>query len=311
MDAEEVAPGLRPQASAPPRSELDMPHVVVLGSYHPEQEENPVLALVPLQEPAIQGSGAAGGGGGARGGGGGGAGAAGGDDAQGAERGAAGRTLLACFLGGAVTAVALITVYFTKGCGSIDCGDHGRCVDPECASCVGVLADPECACSDDAYGPICSLPLNNWTVPAACVAGMGSHGVVYNGTAYRTLDDAPPEGGSYGAPNDGCQRICTQYYEYSNGNCRTRGEPNYLPLPPGYALAPPDADTLAVIVAHSWSTHCVVTADGNGYTWSREMPWSPRLPTRCADNKLNSSSSGAGGEYTATQESSRVLVRCR
>ena len=67
MDAEEVAPGLRPQASAPPRSELDMPHVVVLGSY-PElrQEENPVLALVPL-EPAIPGSGAAGGGGGARG----------------------------------------------------------------------------------------------------------------------------------------------------------------------------------------------------------------------------------------------------
>ena len=64
MDAEEVAPtSLRPQASAPPLSELDMPHVVVLGSY-PEQEENPVLALVPLQEPAIQGSGAAGGGGG-------------------------------------------------------------------------------------------------------------------------------------------------------------------------------------------------------------------------------------------------------
>ena len=49
-------------------------------------------------------------------------------------------------------------------------------------------------------------------------------------------------------PNRGCQ-----------------GVDNYLPLPPGYALAPPDADTIAVIAAHGWSTRCAVTADGGAW----------------------------------------------
>ena len=211
--------------------------------------------------------------------------------------------------------LALARIYFTAGCGA--------CTDGATAECVGGLLSGDCACESGYTGEACE-----GVVPAQCVAGMGRHGVVYNGTAYRTLDDAPPRGwhrydsddDAYES-NDGSQAVLHYDEGYENDGWGPRArvrparwvldDPNYLPLPPGYALAPPDADTLAVIVAHSWSTRCVVTADGNGYTWSREMPWSPRLPTRCADNKLNSSSSGAGGEYTATQESSRVLVRCR
>ena len=70
--------------------------------------------------------------------------------------------------------------------------------------------------------------------------------MVYNGAAYRTLDDAPPEGDAYGDPNRGCQ----------SGS---------LPLPPGYALAPNDADSQAVTEVLGWSTHVVVMADGVGW----------------------------------------------
>ena len=114
--------------------------------------------------------------------------------------------------------------------------------------CRPSLADSsrgECVChSERGYaGEFCEFdqrPIDLSMVPTQCVSGMGSHGVVHNGTAYRTLDDAPPEGGS-----SGCQ-----------------GPSNYLPLPPGYALVPPNADTIAVIAAHGWSTSCAVTADG-------------------------------------------------
>ena len=141
---------------------------------------------------------------------------------------------------------------------------------------------------------------------------MGSHGVVYNGAAYRTLDDAPPEGGSYGAPNAGCQRTCTERIRgscterYSSGNCRSwsdnLGEPNYLPLPPGYALAPPDADTIAVIAAHGWSTACAVAADGA--SWVSANPWGLGCPG--SGNYLASS----GGSHTVTACPMRVLARC-
>ena len=121
-----------------------------------------------------------------------------------------------------------------------------------------------CACEGDYFGDFCEHYLAGMsTVPAQCVAGMGSHGVVYNGTAYRTLDDAPPEGGYSGAPNAGCQIPC--WNGRDSGHCYPRAEPNYLPLPPGYALAPPDADTIAVVATHGWSTGCAVTADGA--TW--------------------------------------------
>ena len=129
-------------------------------------------------------------------------------------------------------------------------------------------------------------------LPGNCTAGMGSHGVVYNGAAYRTLDDAPPEGGSDGAPNRGCQRTWPDR------------EPNYLPLPPGYALAPPDADTIAVIAAHGWSTACAVTADGAAW---RSANQGSSAGGRCGSGNYLASS---GGSHTVTGCFLRVLARC-
>ena len=132
---------------------------------------------------------------------------------------------------------------------------------------------------------------------------MGSHGVVYNGAAYRTLDDAPPEGGRSGDPNRGCQNPCNDGRDSGYCSWSNRGEPNYLPLPPGYALAPPDADTIAVIAAHGWSTDCAVTADGAAW-WSANNGYVPG--DRCGSDDLASS----GGSHTVTACWRRVLARC-
>ena len=192
---------------------------------------------------------------------------------------------------GAVTGVALAVVYATAGCGGLDCGANGQC--------VGGLASaaPHCACADGYGGTFCEYPpIDLSTVPAQCVAGMGSHGVVYNGTAYRTLDDAPPEGGYYGAPNGGCQRY------YDDGP-----QPNYLPLPPGYALAPPDADTIAVIAAHGWGTECAVTADGAAWYSGN---WGPGNRERAGDRFGSNRLVSSGGSHTVRSCPYRVLARC-
>ena len=98
------------------------------------------------------------------------------------------------------------------------------------------------------------------------------------------------------------------FYHAGFGSSRTkpdaqRGpEPIYLPLPPGYALAPPDADTIAVIAAHGWSTHCAVTADGGSW----RTPNFGRAGELCYSDMLASS----GGSHTVTTCNRRVLARC-
>eukprot|EP01045_Picozoa_sp_COSAG04_P005491 COSAG04_NODE_255_length_18797_cov_46.325968_17_plen_455_part_00 len=220
-------------------------------------------------------------------------------------------------------------VYFTAGCGGHpSCGANGHCVGLASAACacegnfIGQFCQAECGCSahgsqtaiEDArqadscsagscacegnfIGEFCEYdqrPINNLsTVLAQCAAGMGSHGVVYKGAAYRTLDDAPPEGGRYGAPNDGCQ--CTD----GTSSCPS----NYLPLPPGYALAPPDADTIAVIAAHGWSTICPVTA---GASWGSANYGRPG--DLCGSGNYLTSSDGS---HTVMGCSRRVLARCK
>ena len=76
---------------------------------------------------------------------------------------------------------------------------------------------------------------------------------------------------------------------------------NYLPLPPGYELAALDADTIAVIAAHGWSTNCAVTADGAAW-WSGSG-------ARCGYSSSNYLAS-SGGSFTVTWCHLRVLARC-
>eukprot|EP01045_Picozoa_sp_COSAG04_P016050 COSAG04_NODE_1311_length_7269_cov_4.533333_5_plen_330_part_00 len=178
------------------------------------------------------------------------------------------------------------------------CSGHGDQTAIEAAREAGSCAAGSCACERGYLGELCESyypPIDLSTVPAQCVAGIGSHGVVYNGTAYRTLDDAPPEGGRTSDPNDGCQRIVG-----------IGGAPNYLPLPPGYALAPPDADAIAVIAAHGWSTYSVVTADGGKwYSANRDGSYGPPGDSAGSDGLASS-----GGSHTVTGCRRRVLARC-
>ena len=213
----------------------------------------------------------------------------------------------------AAAVVFVLLLYFSTGCGGsdLDCGEHGRC-----ANILGLVAAPYCACADGYGGTFCEYPpIDLSTVPAQCVAGMGSHGVVYNGAAYRTLDDAPPEGGDWGDPGHGCQ--CEDSHCTSADDRSWQGN-NYLPLPPGYALAPPDADTIAVIAAHGWSTRCAVTADGEA--WASANYGSTVAGDDCAVNSgpwyCNSCGhrilARSGGSHTVTScwRAGRVLARC-
>ena len=118
---------------------------------------------------------------------------------------------------------------------------------------------------------------------------------MYNGAAYRTLDDAPAKGGRLDNPNRGCQ--CTDLD--ANGkawdNCISGRSKNCLPLPPGYELAANDADSVAVIAAHGWSTTCVVLVDGSAWRSANHG----RAGEACALSSANSlavgSAAGAGG----------------
>ena len=128
-----------------------------------------------------------------------------------------------------------------------------------------------------------------------CVAGRGDHYIEHGGYTWRTLDGADPQGGSRGAPNDGCQ--CTG----SGGGFRSCPD-NYLPLPAGWVLAPNDATSIAVVAAHGWSTGCAVLADGS--SWGSGNNGSPG--GSCASDRLATS----GGTYTVTHCRYRVLARC-
>eukprot|EP01045_Picozoa_sp_COSAG04_P016049 COSAG04_NODE_1311_length_7269_cov_4.533333_4_plen_417_part_00 len=80
-----------------------------------------------------------------------------------------------------------------------DCSGHGDLTGSiEAAREANSCSALSCVCETDYYGQFCDTYLPG--VPAQCAVGMGSHGVVYNGDAYRTLDDAPPEGGSTAPP---------------------------------------------------------------------------------------------------------------
>jgi hypothetical protein len=65
--------------------------------------------------------------------------------------------------------------------------------------------------------------------------------VIYNGKTYSLLSHAAPDSTSM--------------------TCQSA----YLPLDAGYVIAPDNADSIAVIAAHRWSTTAVVVASGNGY----------------------------------------------
>ena len=73
-------------------------------------------------------------------------------------------------------------------------------------------------------------------------------------------------------------------------------------VPEGWALAPHDADSIAVIAAHGWSTGCPVLADGSS--------WYSASDDYAGDSCSSGMLATSGGTYTVTSCTSRVLARC-
>lgn len=124
-----------------------------------------------------------------------------------------------------------------------------------------------------------------------CLATAGDYYLEHDGYFWRTLDGAGPSG-EYN-PGNGCQ--CTD----RSGWACTGGGNNYLPLPAGWVLAPNDATSIAVSGGQviSWSTSCVVLADGTSWNGADDT---------CGSNRLATSS----GTYTVNFCNMRVLARC-
>ena len=74
------------------------------------------------------------------------------------------------------------------------------------------------------------------------------------------------------------------------------------------ALAPPDADTIAVIAAHGWSTNCAVAADGGAWWSASDTRYTPG--ERCEHGGYDQLAS-SGGSHTVTRCPLRVLARCK
>ena len=209
-----------------------------------------------------------------------------------------------CAAGSCTCEGSFIGEFCETECG---CSGHGNQTAIGDARSADDCSAGACTCEPGYLGEFCETyypPIDLSTVPAQCAAGMGSHGVVYNGAAYRTLDDAPPEGGRDGDPNGGCQ--CTDWSP-STGRC-TGGGNNYLPLPAGWVLAPNDATSIAVVAAHGWSTSSLVLADGVACYTSNSSSHSPgTCPFTGPQHHYLATS---GGTYTVTACHRRVLARC-
>ena len=140
-----------------------------------------------------------------------------------------------------------------------------------------------------------------------CSVGSGDHYIEHGGYTWRTLDSADPAGPISGAPNGGCQRIGS-----CGGGC-TDGEPNFLPLPAGWMVAPNDAasDSVAVIAAHGWSTACAVLADGTAWA-SIAHSWRD-AGDQCGVYGVHGGASTlveSNDTYTVKECRFRVLARC-
>jgi hypothetical protein len=158
-------------------------------------------------------------------------------------------------------------------CGGCDLTCHPEnvvgetCVDGTCrwaaceepwGDCDGELAN---GCETDLRGDAahCGLCGHGCGVDEWCEAGSCqgppppvvpfANEVEYEGWAYATLDDVPPDLG-YGEWTDNCQS-------------------EWLELPYGWERAPLDwySSNLAynVVGAHTWSTSCIILADGHSY----------------------------------------------
>jgi hypothetical protein len=116
---------------------------------------------------------------------------------------------------------------------------------------------------------------------AVCLGPAAAHSTRVNVTAVSGTAPAPASHGGGDVPQQPSPEfhrkliIMTEvYYNGKTYSLLSRAESEnaldicqsvYLPLEPGYALAPDDADSIAVIATHNWNAQLVVVASGNAY----------------------------------------------
>ena len=137
-----------------------------------------------------------------------------------------------------------------------------------------------------------------------CVAGRVDQYIEHGGYTWRTLDGAAPQGGTRGAPNDGCQ--CNVGHSFAGSDCPS----NYLPLPEGWVLAPNDATSI------DYDSDCHPYQSGVGGSNPATDNWpecsDPGVSGSPGDSCVGSTLylATSGGTYTVTYCFKRVLARC-
>ena len=203
---------------------------------------------------------------------------------------------------GEQTALASARAAGSCAAGSCRCSGNwaGEFCEGNCGA-NGTSDGTSCTCAGHWSGEFCDyMLLNNETAPPQCRAGMGSHGVVISGKAYRMLDGADPAGNS--APDEAAACQCAD--ADGNGRCDSRPS-DYLEPPAGWSVAPNDAESIAAIAIAGWGTSCGVLADGSGWRSANAGDETPG--DRCSgDGYLETQ----GAAYTVDRCPSRVLLRC-
>ena len=134
---------------------------------------------------------------------------------------------------------------------------------------------------------LCNAPVtSSCTAGTSCSAHFLSS-VVYKDQRYATLDAGDP----FGIGVD-----CQDYW---------------LAVPPGWELALPNADSIAVAAAYTWGTHLLVYADGTQIYTAHSDYYSSRGQPRewfcCYDGQTALGTSDIGFEVNACAR--RVLLR--
>ena len=105
--------------------------------------------------------------------------------------------------------------------------------------------------------------------------------VQYNGNYYSTLADVAV---------DSSQLLC---------------QTDYITLPDNWVIAPDNADSIAVIAAHYWSTHCVVVVSGTSYCG---LQYGSGSGGSCGSGLLLSQ---GGAQYAVSSCTRQILIMCK